>query len=69
MNEKILEELAELEHNQWMEWVGTMMKTQNITPDVLANWKSYLILYSDLPEDIKEFNRKFARKVMGVLNI
>lgn len=77
-NEKpLLEKLANLEHKQWMKWSKSLIKRlKSESPRIMQrrlieslekrwkpNWKSYC----KLPEDIKEHDRKWARKVLKIL--
>lgn len=63
-----LERLAELEHEQWMTWARTILETE---PDLSAGrrerWGPMLVPYADLPEDVKEFDREWARKALEVV--
>ncbi len=59
---KTVERVAEVEHLQWTAW------SQNVAPEVgperRARWKKYWIPYKDLPEDVKELDRQWARKAI-----
>jgi hypothetical protein len=63
--EKLLEQLAELEHEQWVAW------SQAVAPDVPEDrrrrWQACWVPYRDLPEDVKELDRIWARKVLDLL--
>lgn len=64
-NKELLEELSEIEHDQWVEWskaVGT-----EVSEDRKKRWKKYWIPYEDLPEDVKEQDRVYARKVLDAV--
>lgn len=63
----LLEKLAALEHDQWIEWSKNIAETEMISPSRLARWKKMWIPYSQLSEDIKEHDRTWARKVL-ILN-
>ena len=58
----LLERVAELEHEQWMAW------SKSVAPEVSAErrarWEKYWVPYDQLPEDIKELDRDWARKVL-----
>lgn len=59
----VVELLAELEHDQWMEWAKTLMeKEPGLTPERVARWKTYMVPYAELTEEVKEFDRIWARK-------
>lgn len=66
MHDDKLERLAELEHEQWMAW------SQSVAAEVSAErrqrWQSCWVAYADLPEEVKELDRHWARKVLEVLH-
>jgi len=66
-DEEIIESLAELEHKQWMKWADTIMQTEKISDDRFARWASCMIPYADLSEEMKEFDREWARKALAIL--
>lgn len=61
---ELIEKLAALEHEQWMAWAKDVM--DEVSPERKARWQPYFIPYSELPEEVKELDRKFARKVLAV---
>ncbi len=63
----LLETLAELEHQQWMNWAKQIMQKEKLSQETTKRWKNYFIPYKDLPEDIKELDRNYARKVISAL--
>jgi hypothetical protein len=74
--EELLERLADLEHQQWIEWTKYMLDKLYplFSPDALADesrledlnrWNKQIeTSYEDLSEKEKESDRKFARKIM-----
>ena len=66
-DEEIIESLAELEHEQWMKWADTIMQTEKISDARFARWASCMIPYADLTEEMKEFDREWARKALAIL--
>ena len=66
-DEEIIESLAELEHEQWMKWADTIMQTEKISDARFARWASCMIPYTDLTEEMKEFDREWARKALAIL--
>lgn len=62
---KDLERLAELEHEQWMNW--SLAVADEVSSERRERWKKYWVPYDKLPEDVKEQDREWARKVVGVL--
>jgi len=67
IEEKLLEELSELEHKQWMKWAKTILKEEDISEERGKRWKKDFKDYKDLPEDVKDFDREWARKVIKIL--
>ncbi len=69
MNDDLLEQLADLEHQQWAEMTKFILENENISFDRKIRW---LILidtpYSELTESQKEKDRKFARKVIELID-
>lgn len=62
-----LEKLANLEHEQWIDWSKEISSTENISEDRRKRWQQYWIPYEELPDNIKEDDRKYARKVMKII--
>jgi len=65
----LLEKLAELEHIQWMNWTKNVLENEKISKTTIQRWKGYLIPYNELPEEIKELDRNYARKVLNIINL
>ena len=65
-NKKLLEALANLEHERWSRWMRWLF--DHWTEDNIARWKWQMQTpYADLPEHSKEFDRKEARKTLALL--
>jgi hypothetical protein len=70
---EMLEKLAELEHEQWSELIQYFIGFAPIHGELTAKdfWREYDELsekpYAQLTEKQKDSDRKFARKVLGVL--
>ena len=66
MDDAILERLAEVEHEQWMAW------SQSVASEVSAErrqrWQSCWVPYEDLPEEMKELDRLWARRMLEALH-
>lgn len=62
---ELLEELAKIEHNQWIEWSKAIQS--EISEDRRNRWKKYWVDYEDLSEDVKEQDRVYARKVIDAV--
>jgi hypothetical protein len=68
-NEKPLEILAELEHEQWIHWSKSICKNPEvgITQKKREAWEKLWRPYCELTEEEKEQDRKWARKVLAFL--
>ena len=62
----IIEKLAELEHTQWIEWAKNISSKEKLSPERLARWKKLYIPYAELSEEMKEEDRKWARKSLAI---
>ena len=68
MKKKIIEELAELEHKQWMQWAKDILKTEDITEERSKRWKEESFKsYKDLTEEQKDMDREWAEKVYNIV--
>ena len=62
-----IERLAALEHQQWMAWASTVAEKEPISDERRARWMSCMVPYSQLSEEMKEHDRVWARKALGLL--
>lgn len=62
---QLLEKLAEIEHDQWMEWSKAV--APEVSEERRKRWEKYWIPYSELSEEVKEQDRKYARKVLSLI--
>lgn len=60
--------LADIEHQQWEQWATSILKTEKISKNRTARWCQFFMPYSELPEEIKDFDRKWADKVIKALD-
>jgi hypothetical protein len=60
--------LAELEHDQWIEWAKNIIKSENISADRVERWKALFIPYSELSEEMKDLDRDWAKKALDIIN-
>jgi len=67
--EVLLEELASLEHEQWMEWAKSLMAKEKLSDDRVERWNKLFISYEELDEESKEQDRVYARKILKLLKI
>jgi len=64
----LLESLANLEHEQWVKWSKEIViKEMSLSEERIRRWKKYWVSYNELDEDIKEFDREYARKIIKLL--
>ena len=66
--EDIFEELASLEHDQWMLWAKDIIKSEDISPERAARWKKLFVPYDELSEEDKDKDREWAKKVMSIID-
>ena len=65
--DKLIEKLAELEHEQWMNWAKSIIKTENISKERVKRWKTLFIEYKNLSEEMKNLDREWAKRVLKIL--
>jgi len=63
----ITEQLAKLEHEQWIGWSKALAMTENIHPMRIERWEKLWIPYEKLTEEQKEQDRVYARKVLEII--
>lgn len=63
-----IEKLANLEHEQWITWSQQIAKTETISPERLARWKTLWKPYSELTEEQKTSDREWALKAFKIMN-
>ncbi|MEK6879870.1 MAG: hypothetical protein AABY22_09700 [Nanoarchaeota archaeon] len=65
INDEIVEELAELEHQQWSHWTDHLLSNQNV--ENVARWMMQIETpYKDLSEKEKESDREWAKKAYRI---
>lgn len=63
---KLIEDLSDLEHDQWAHWTGWML--DNLTDENILRWREQIKTpYVDLTEKEKDSDREWARKVVAIL--
>lgn len=60
------ERLADLEHEQWMKWAGTVMP--EVSSGRQARWQEYMVPYEELTEKVKDYDRKWADKILKLID-
>jgi len=63
----LLEKLAELEHEQWMEWSKHLNQTENLSEERQKRWKAMWVPYDQLTVAQKENDRIWARKALAII--
>lgn len=71
--EALLEQLAELEHEQWAKWARHLLYHADGEPNLSERrrkrWGELLSLrYDELTEEWKEYDREWARKVLEIVS-
>ncbi len=64
--EQLKEELAKLEHEQWMEWSKNLHSNEKLSPERIDRWTKMWIPYSELTEEQKDQDRVYAEKSMAL---
>ena len=62
----LLEALSDLEHQQWMKWAKSIIDSEPISEARKQRWLTMMVDYKDLPDNIQEYDREWARKVMAL---
>lgn len=65
--ESIREELAELEHEQWIKWSKSIAENEDISFERFARWQKLWCSYSQLTEEEKDQDREWADKVLSIV--
>ncbi len=64
---QLREQLADLEHQQWMAWTQHLAATETLTTARLARWQAQWQPYPALSDAAKEKDRVFADRVLALL--
>lgn len=62
--QRLIEILAKLEHEKWMEWVGSI-SPECRTSSMVERWNLCQDQYQFLPESMKEYYRALARRTVA----
>ncbi len=68
ISEELIERLAALEHRQWMSWSQYVAEHHDIPCELEEKWEPNWIDYTELSEEEKEKDRKWAREVIEILD-
>lgn len=66
--DELIEELAEIEHDQWAEWSISLAAKENLSADRIDRWSRLWVAYDKLSEESKEQDRGYARKVLDIFD-
>lgn len=61
------EELAALEHQQWVSWSKEVADGEDISDERIERWREHWVPYEELDEDVKDHDRRWADHVLDVL--
>lgn len=61
------EDLASLEHDQWIEWSKNIASKEKLSPDRIARWKTMWVPYDQLSEEVKDQDREWANKTIQIV--
>ena len=62
------EELAALEHEQWMSWASDLMLSEEkLSDERIKRWSLFMVPYEDLPDTFKNSDRVWAEKVWAII--
>jgi hypothetical protein len=64
---ELRERLAALEHMQWMKWARSVY--YQVRPDTQNRWAKYFVPYEELTEEVKDYDRKWADRVLEILEV
>jgi hypothetical protein len=67
--EYLLEILAELEHKQWAAWSRDIAIKEKLSEGCIQRWQSFWVPYSELDENIKDSDRKYANIILDRLEV
>ena len=57
-----VDRLASVFHDAWVHWAKTVGETEPISDKRLKRWATYFVPYKNLPEEVKELDREWARQ-------
>ncbi len=63
----MVEALAAIEHDQWVYWSKNLAATGDVAPERVERWRTLWVPYADLPEEMKEDDRRWARSALGAV--
>ena len=67
-NDALRERLAELEHEQWVEWSRSLAERESLAPERLTRWRRYWVPYAELDDEVKEQDRRYADRIIALIS-
>ena len=64
---KTIVKLARIEHEQWMQWAGSLMKRELVNQDTRDKWANLMVDYESLPNEMKKHDIVWAAKSYNVV--
>jgi hypothetical protein len=65
-SEALIEAFAAIAHEQWEHWSREV--SGEVSPERSHRWQSYWVPYEQLTEEVKEFDRQWARRYQQALH-
>lgn len=67
--EDLVDELADDEHEQWRYWINWIINNhgEELPSELVEKWEENDVDYSELSEELKEKDRKWARKAVETI--
>lgn len=62
--ESLREKLASIEHEQWITWSRALVNSETLSSERIERWKKLWVPYTQLTEEMKDFDRKYADIVL-----
>jgi len=63
-----IEDLARLEHQQWIDWSKNIAEFENISKERLERWEKLWVDYDLLTEEQKDQDRVYCAKIFSLFN-
>jgi hypothetical protein len=64
---ELIEQLASLEHDQWISWAQSICSAETISAVRADRWERLWVPYAELTEKMKDQDRKWARKAFNLM--
>jgi len=61
------EQIAEAIHNEWEDWSINLYKNETLSEDRIKRWRTMWIPYSELSEEVKDYDRKWAIQILSLI--